>query len=139
LAETIKYLSWLVIFVLKELEKLIEKTEKDRDALAVVLFGSYVRNEGFSDVDVCIVLKPKRFAHLYLSRKRLRYSIAFPNLDIQIFQQLPLPIKMRILKEGKVMFCKDEDALYDLAFSTIREFELFKPRYLSYLEGVLHA
>jgi len=123
----------------KKFKKLIEKTEKDRDALAVALFGSYVRKERFSDVDVCVVLKPKKFAHLYLSRKRLKYSIAFPNLDIQIFQQLPLPIKMRILKEGKVIFCKDEDALYDLAFSTIREFELFKPRYLSYLDGVLHA
>jgi len=126
--------------VLKELKKLIEKIEKDRDALAVLLFGSYVRNEEFSDVDVCIVLKQrKKFTPLYLSRKKLRYSIAFPNLDIQIFQQLPLSMKMRILKEGKVMFCKDEDLLYDLAFSTIREFELFKPLYLSYLEGVLHA
>jgi len=126
--------------VLKELKKLIEKIEKDRDALAVLFFGSYVRNERFSDVDVCIVLKQrKKFTPLCLSRKRLRYSIAFPNLDIQIFQQLPLSVKMRILKEGKVMFCKDEDLLYDLAFSTIREFELFKPSYLSYLEGVLHA
>lgn len=123
----------------KELEKLIEKTEKDRDVLAVMLFGSYVRNERFSDVDVCIMLKPKKFSLLYLSRKRLRYSIAFPSLDIQIFQQLPLPIKMQVLKEGKVIFCRDEDALYDLAFSTIREFELFKPRYLAYLEEVLHA
>jgi len=125
--------------VLKELEKLKEKIEKDSDALAVVLFGSYVRNERFSDVDVCIALKPRKFTRLYLSKKRLRYSIAFPNLDVQIFQQLPLPLKMRILKEGKVMFCKDEDLLYDLAFSTIREFELFKPIYLSYLESVLHA
>jgi len=125
--------------VRKQLEKLTEKIEKDSDALAVVLFGSYARNERFSDVDVCIVLKPRKFAHLYLSRKRLRYSIAFPNLDIQIFQQLPLPLRMRILKEGKVMLCKDEDLLYDLAFSTIKEFELFKPIYLSYLESVLHA
>ena len=125
--------------MLKEFEKLIEKIEKDSNALAVVLFGGYIRNERFSDVDVCIVLKPRKFAHLYLSKKRLRYSIAFPNLDVQIFQQLPLPLKMRILKEGKVMFCKDEDLLYDLAFSTIREFELFKPIYVSYLESVLHA
>lgn len=125
--------------MLKELEKLIEKIEKDSDALGAVLFGSYVRNERFSDLDVCIVLKPRKFDRLYLSRKRLRYSIAFPNLDVQIFQQLPLPLKMRVLKEGRVVFCKDEDLLYDLAFSTIREFELFKPIYLSYLESVLHA
>ena len=127
------------MFVLKHLEKLIEKIEKDSDVLAVMLFGSHARNEKFSDVDICVVLKPRKFAHLYLSRKRLRYSTAFPNLDVQIFQQLPLPLRIRILKEGKVMFCKDEDSLYDLAFSTIREFELFKPMYLSYLESVLHA
>jgi len=63
---------------------------------------------------------------------------AFPNLDVQIFQQLPLYVKVRVLGEGKTVFCKDEDLLYDLSFSTVRQFEYFKPRYLSYLEGVLH-
>ena len=47
-------------------------------------------------------------------------------------------MKVRVLGEGKTVFCKDEDLLYDLIFSTVRQFEYFKPRYLSYLEGVLH-
>jgi len=55
------------------------------------------------------------------------------------FQQLSLYIKTRVLREGKTIFCKDEGLLYDLSFSTIREFEYFKPRYLSYLEDVLHT
>jgi hypothetical protein len=66
-------------------------------------------------------------------------KLKVPNLDIQIFQQLPLYVKMRVLRDGKTIFCKNEDSLYDLSFSTIRQFENFKPRYLSYLEGVLYA
>lgn len=125
--------------MLKELKKISEKARNDGDVLAVMLFGSYARNEKFSDIDVCVVLKQGKFDRLFLSKKRLEYLTAFPNMDIQIFQQLPLYIKMRVLKEGKTIFCRNEDLLYDLSFSTIRQFEYFKPRYLSYLEGVLYA
>lgn len=128
-----------MIFVLKELKKISEKAKNDEDVLAVMLFGSYVRNKKFSDIDVCVVLKLGKFDPLFLSKKRLEYLAVFPNLDVQIFQQLPLYVKIRVLKEGKTIFCKNEDLLYDLSFSTVRQFEYFKPRYLSYLEGVLHA
>jgi len=125
--------------MLKELEKISEKAKNDKNVLAVVLFGSYARNEVFADIDVCVILKPREFDALFLSKKRLEYLTVFPNLDIQIFQQLPLYIKVRILKDCKIIFCKNEDLLYDLSFSTIREFEYFRPIYFSYLEGVLHA
>jgi predicted nucleotidyltransferase len=125
--------------MLKELEKISEKAKNDEDVLALLLFGSYARNEKFSDIDVCVVLKPEKFNPLFLSKKRLKYLTALPNLDIQIFQQLPLYIKMRVLKDGKTILCKNQDLLYDLTISTVRQFEYFKPRYLSYLEGVLHA
>jgi len=123
----------------KELERVSEKASDDEDVLAVLLFGSYARGEEFSDIDVCLVLKPGVSDPLSLSKKRLEYLAAFPDLDIQVFQQLPLYIRVRVLREGKSLFCRDEDLLYDLSFSTVREFEYFKPIYLSYLEGVLHA
>lgn len=125
--------------MLKKLREIVKRVERDREALAVILFGSYARGEGFTDIDVCVALKPMRFDALHLSKKRLMYLSAFPNIDIQIFQQLPLAIRVRILREGKVEFCKDQDLLYDLALSTMRDFADFKPIYLSYLEGVLHA
>ena len=128
-----------IVFVLKELEKISEKVKTDEDVLALMSFGSYARGEAFSDIDVCVVLRPGKFDPLFLSKKRLEYLAAFPNLDVQVFQQLPLYVRVRVLKEGKVLFCRSEDSLYDLSFSTVRQFEYFKPIYLSYLEGVLHA
>ena len=57
--------------------------------------------------------------------------------DIQIFQNLPLYIRVRILKEGKILLCKDENKLYELALLTVKDFEQFKPLYKSYIEHVL--
>lgn len=99
----------------EQLEKLLMKAEEDRD------------------IDVCLVLDQK--ARVKAFDKRLEYS-EYRNIDVNIFQALPLYIQKRILEEGIIRFCKDEDALYDIAIKAVKEFELFKPKYELYLEGV---
>lgn len=123
---------------MKTLDNLVSTVMKDKDVLAVIIFGSFVRREKYSDIDVCLVLK-RRVEPLETSKIKLKYLTNFPSLDIQIFHQLPLYIRIKVLKEGKVIFCKDEDLLYDVAFDTVREFEDYKHIYKTYLEGVLHA
>lgn len=123
----------------KEIPKLVEKVIRDQDALAALTFGSYARNEKYTDIDICIMLKPKKLERLSLSKKRLEYLSAFPSIDIHIYQQLPLYIRTRILREGRILHCKNEDVMYDLAVTTVREHEYFKPIYNSYLKGVLYA
>ncbi len=119
------------------LTALLARAERDPKVLAVILFGSRARGESApdSDVDICLVLEPRNYSDLELSKKKLNYLKDF-DLDIHIYQQLPLYIRHRMLKEGKVLFCRDEDALYDLAFRTIQEFEDFKHIYREYLEEV---
>lgn len=60
------------------------------------------------------------------------------DLDIRIFQQLPLPIRRRVLKEGVVLFCRDLDALYAMAYRTAQAFEDFKLIYREYLACIIH-
>ena len=124
--------------IMEVLKTLIREVEKDERMVAVILFGSFARGENFRDIDVCLVLK-KKLENLEMSRIRLEYLSKFPALDIQIFQQLPIYIRARILREGKVIYCKDEDLLYDIAILTIKEFEDFKHVYKEYLEGVLYG
>ena len=125
-----------------DIDKVLARARKDADVLAVFLFGSVVRGEqtAHSDIDICLVLVPPRtpYESTLLSRKRLEYLAQF-DLDVQIFQALPLYIRSRILKEGKVLFVRDEDLLYDLAFRTAQAFEDFKPIYYRYLEQVAHV
>ena len=119
----------------------VDDARRDPEVLAVMLFGSSARQEAHaaSDVDVCLVLNggrdrlPSRLSEIkvgYLARHRL---------DIQIFQQLPLYVCRRVLKEGKVLWVRDDEALYELALRTARAFEDFRPRYEDYLRSVERA
>lgn len=120
----------------QQVELLLKEAQQDSDVLAVMLFGSVARGESSaqSDVDICLVLYPKRWQLEELARKRWEY-LRF-DLDIKIFQQLPLYVRRRVLKEGVVLLVKDEDQLYELAFRTAKEFEHFKHIYRDYLEAI---
>ena len=123
----------------RQLKKFLLKVQDDPEILAVFLFGSAAHGERgpSSDVDVCLVFVPAVRDRLYMAQKRLEYLGEAPEgLDIQVFQLLPLYIRHRILKEGKVVFCRDEDTLYDLAFATVKAFEDFRYMYREYLDEV---
>jgi predicted nucleotidyltransferase len=113
----------------QQLERLLRTVRTAPDVLAVILFGSTVRGEQtpISDVDVCPVLYPHPYELLALSHKKLAYPLKKGDLDIHIFQQLPLYLRRNVLKEGKVVFARDTDLLYAVAFRTAQAFEDFKP------------
>ena len=69
------------------------------------------------------------------ARKRLQFS-GDAGIDLVVFQELPLPVRSRVLREGQVLFARDEEALYAVALTTVRDFELFRPIYHAYLDQV---
>ena len=119
-----------------QLERLVEMAARDPEILAVILFGSRARHEGrsSSDTDVCLVLGDAATSGR-ASYKRLDY-LAEADLDISVYQQLPLHIRVRVLKEGRVLFVRDEDALYEIAFRTVRAYEDFKHIQRLYLDEI---
>lgn len=123
--------------VARKLERCLVQARGDADILAVILFGSVARGEQTptSDVDVCLVLQPGAYAPLSMSAKKLDF-VKETALDIHIFQQLPLYIRTRVLREGQILFERDPDTLYELAFRTAQAFEDFKPIYAAYLAEV---
>jgi len=122
-----------------EMDRLLTKAQQDADVLAVLLFGSVVRQEQtpLSDIDICLVLVPhsKTSETTTLSHKRLDYMKDF-SFDVRIFQQLPLYIRRRVLKECRILFIRDERLLYEIAFRTVQTFEDFKHIYYGYLKEV---
>jgi len=118
----------------KGVKKIVGLLNKDKDVLAVALFGSSLKGRG-RDVDICIFLN--RIGNKEATRKKIRLSGQLGDkYDISIFQQLPIYIRTRILKEGKILFCMDDDKLYEIAFDTIKEFDSYKKLYEMYLDKV---
>lgn len=122
------------------IEELLIKVRLDEEILAVILFGSAAAGESTkeSDVDVCLVLDTSTRDKKNLSEKRIEYMKDF-DLDVQVFQQLPLYIRQRVLKNGQVLFCRNEEGLYEIAFVTIRDYASFEHIYRYYLNEVARA
>jgi predicted nucleotidyltransferase len=123
-----------------EVDGILAKARKDGDVVAVFLFGSRARGESVpgSDTDVCLVLRPGNYDPMVLQRKRLSY-LKEGNADVHIFSQLPLYIRRRVLKEGKILQCQDDDLLYEIAFRTAQAFEDFRHIYNGYLKELAHV
>jgi predicted nucleotidyltransferase len=127
----------MAVVVHPPLERVVERARQDPGILAGILFGSRARGDASpaSDYDVALVLQPGAASRLAASRKRLEY-LALADLDLVVFQQLPLHIRSRVLKEGAVLFSRDDDALYDLAVRTARAFCDFRHVQRAYLDEV---
>jgi len=118
----------------QKIEKAVEKIKAlgGERIRFIILYGSACKNcqrEG-SDIDICVYYDDESQA----SNFRLKVlSDLFEDIyDIKIFQQLPLPLRMQVLK-GKVLYSDDTPFMYDKAYETIKEFESFKRRYYDYL------
>jgi len=98
----------------------------------VFLFGSFSQNKQnkLSDVDFAVFYEgdsKERF------KFRLKILTKLPDgFDVQIFQDLPLYVRMEVLK-GKLIYAEDLTFAYDMAYGTIKAFEDFKKYYYDYI------
>lgn len=121
----------------KTIRQIITRAKKDPVVVAIALFGSYARKERYKDIDICLFLKPGKYTPKQLSEKKLEYTPENEKYDVQIFQQLPVYIRVRVFKDAQFLYKADEAAIYDLYFALEREYEHFKPIYENYLAGVM--
>jgi len=119
-----------------KIEKAIERiknTEGFEKVKFIILYGSSAAGQmrKDSDIDLCIyydgsIEESSRFRFGVLS------EVFDDTYDIQIFQLLPLYVRREVLK-GEVLYCKDNQFLYEVALDTIRNFEAFKHRFYDYI------
>ncbi len=83
---------------------------KDK-AFAIILFGSFARGEQTekSDIDICIVAKEMEKVREVWNK--ILESGLTAKYDIKIFELLPLKMKIEVIKDGKILWCKNENEL----------------------------
>lgn len=86
---------------------------------AVILFGSRVNGNAREDSDIDIAVLTEK-----ISRDQEAKILGFSseNFDISIFDCLPLIIQFRIIKNGNMIFCRDEDYYHEVKFNVIRKY-----------------
>lgn len=111
---------------IQELKDRLSETE----VYAAFVYGSYARGESFNDIDVAVFTEEGIETVMDLSG-------SLPEVfDIHDFHELPMHVRHRVLEEGELIYCSDENRLYDETIRFVKEFEQFKPLYQEYLEGV---
>ena len=116
----------------KEIDRIIEPLRKNRDVISIYLFGSYARGreKPFSDIDICVI------ADRDANRDEI-LSHSSKKIDISIFHDLPMSMRFRVIKEGKLLFSRDELKLHRTIVATIRSYLDFKPHIMRRTERVL--
>lgn len=89
----------------------------------IILYGSAAekRMTAESDIDFCIYYDGDRAEAAHFRHKVLS-GLPGTHYDIQVFQQLPLYVRVEVLK-GTPVFTRNTTFLYEKATETIRDFK----------------
>ena len=88
------------------------------DVLALILFGSAARcqQRPFSDIDLCIVPAGDIPANERLDLK----GYGSQTIEIHLLDELPIAIRFRVIRDGKLIFCKDGLAFHRIVADIIQ-------------------
>jgi predicted nucleotidyltransferase len=91
-----------------------------KEVLAIIIFGSVARGRArpFSDIDLCVVTRSHLPEHVRLDLQ----SFGSRKIEVNIFSQLPLPVRFRVIREGRLVYCEDRLALHRIIAETTRQY-----------------
>ncbi len=106
-------------------DAIIDELTKKKKVEAIYLFGSYARGKvkPFSDIDVCVITERSISKEV----KEGILSNSSKKIDISMFWDLPLSIRFRVIKEGKLLYKKDDLKLQRVKVDTFKAYLDFQP------------
>lgn len=122
---------WLsrIALIENRLALIAERSGKDKEIVAVLLFGSYARKEpGFRDVDVSLLIEEgaNPFDLIY---KYKNLAGVESDIDVSVLQEMPLSMQARIIKESIVLYSRDRSRIYDYTAGIIEKWGEFEYNY----------
>ena len=105
---------------MQQINPIIRELSLKDDVIALVIFGSVARGQArsISDIDLCIVT-PK---NLPQSSRWDLLSYGSEKIEVNLFCDLPITIRFRVIREGRVMFLKRHLLFHRIKAETVREY-----------------
>ena len=102
-------------------KKLIKEIKRDfslldrEDILAILLYGSLVKDENHSrsDIDICIVAPQCQQREELLKEIYRKIDVYTKKYDVRIFERLPLYLQITIIMDHEIIYTKDIYELYE--------------------------
>lgn len=92
-------------------KKIKDVLKKDRNIVFAYVYGSFGRGEReFSDIDIAVFVKrvPERCVE-YENKLAIKLEKLIKKpVEVRVMNKLPLLLTSRIIKEGKLIFSRDE-------------------------------
>jgi len=109
----------------RQLDQILEYLSALPAVRAVYLFGSRAKGKALpmSDLDICVITR----ARTSESVKADIRSFSDDKMDISLFWDLPVAMRYRVLKEGRLLMKRDDGALHSVITGTLREYFDFVP------------
>ena len=118
----------------KRIGEIVAEIKKIKNVGAIYLFGSHARGEAgpLSDIDICVI------APTASEKERDEIAgCAYWDVDVVLFNILPLTIQARIFKEGKLLYVADQHYIDELAWRTTKMYFDYKPILKNFIETYL--
>jgi hypothetical protein len=130
----------------KAKEKLIVKISsflgRQREEIVIAyLFGSFVKSESFSDIDIGLVMRsePDQPLNLELAlENQLEKIVKFP-VDVRILNKAPLAFSQNVFRAGRVILDRDPNFRADFQGKILKQYFDFAPFRRRYLQEVTNA
>ena len=105
---------------LQRIRPVLTDLSEQQDVIALVLFGSVARGQVkiTSDIDLCIITKKD----IPESGRWDLLSYGSEGIDVNLFWDLPVTIRFRVIREGTILFCRDVHALHRIKVDTVRQY-----------------
>ena len=117
-------------------KKIASRIKKRENIIFSYIFGSFVRDDKFSDIDIGIFCRETEnidfLSFEFKLEEEINSIIKFP-VDVRIINHAPLSFVFNVIKEG--MLIKDEDPneradFEGMIFKKYADFAIYRKRYL---------
>jgi predicted nucleotidyltransferase len=122
-------------------ERIKDELEKGEEIKFAYLFGSFLYDTSFRDIDVAVYVDEAKLPQEVNSytmelSQGLSLLTSFP-VEVQVMNHAPLGFKHSVLKHGQLLFSKDEKLRSDLIEAVSLEYMDFYEHSLEYLRDLL--
>ncbi len=98
--------------IINQIKKDFKLLIQEKKVLGIMLYGSYLNasDTNRSDIDICIIAPNEEGSDLL---SFIWSNKVLGRYDIRLFTELPLYIKIQVIKDGKLIYSSNKYDLYE--------------------------